>query len=750
MGPRMATNESKLIVSLQDRLSGVAGKITGAIGRLQAMAARNNAAMDVMRGRMIDAVGAGYVLAQSLSAPINAAVAFEEKMADVAKVVDFESPAAFKQMGDDIRKMALRIPLAADGLADIVAAAGQSNIANADLLRFTELSAKVATAWDVTAGEAGDGLAKLKTSLNLTVSQTSSLADAINYLSNKTASAAPELFTFTKNVAPMAGAFGFTAEQAAALGAGMISAGFQADVAGTSFLNMGYALTAGKNATKGQRNAFKALGLSSKTVARDMQKNAVGTLDMVLQRIRKLPKEAQAATMVELFGKEARALSPLLTNGKLLAEVMGLVGDETQYAGSAQKEFDTRSKTSANNLQLFRNRLTDLAISVGDALLPSLNKLLDKLGPIVTNISDLAREYPGLTSAITTCTAAIVAFRIAITALRFAGLWAIGSFLSAAISFTGLAGVLTAVGAALAAISAPVWLTIAAAVALVAAAGAWLYAKWDRVSAVMSGVAEAIGQQLQPVIEAAQPVIDKLAPAFQAIGDAASWVKEQVSGLAGWFGKIFETEDLSPQQAEIVAARARIMTNKIINAFVEGHRQIFDAGSQMIQSLWDGMVAKFDEFIAWVQTIPAKIVAAIGKIDLRNIISWPSPPGWWTRLVGGGEPASTTTTTTTPAVDGERAAGGPVGRGKTYLVGERGPELFSPSRAGVITPNHALRQSSSAGGLAGGATVHITANPTINISGAGNPQVLADEITRRHGASIKSAIESSLGGGGGF
>ena len=43
---------------------------------------------------------AGPVLA--LAAPLKLAAEFEEKMADIKKVVNFESPAAFKKMGDDI------------------------------------------------------------------------------------------------------------------------------------------------------------------------------------------------------------------------------------------------------------------------------------------------------------------------------------------------------------------------------------------------------------------------------------------------------------------------------------------------------------------------------------------------------------------------------------------------------------------------------------------------------------------------
>ncbi|MEJ1967092.1 MAG: phage tail tape measure C-terminal domain-containing protein [Rhizomicrobium sp.] len=41
-------------------------------------------------------------------------------------------------------------------------------------------------------------------------------------------------------------------------------------------------------------------------------------------------------------------------------------------------------------------------------------------------------------------------------------------------------------------------------------------------------------------------------------------------------------------------------------------------------------------------------------------------------------------------VGGARAAGGPVDAGVPYLVGEQGPELFTPSAAGSIAPNGAL------------------------------------------------------------
>ena len=63
---------------------------------------------------------------------------------------------------------------------------------------------------------------------------------------------------------------------------------------------------------------------------------------------------------------------------------------------------------------------------------------------------------------------------------------------------------------------------------------------------------------------------------------------------------------------------------------------------------------------------------------------------------------------------GGKAAGGPVNAGTTYLVGERGPELFTPSGSGMIIPNNQL------GG--GGGSINITVN------GALDPEGVARQI----------------------
>ena len=72
----------------------------------------------------------------------------------------------------------------------------------------------------------------------------------------------------------------------------------------------------------------------------------------------------------------------------------------------------------------------------------------------------------------------------------------------------------------------------------------------------------------------------------------------------------------------------------------------------------------FNGLLEWFSMLPSRIVAAIGSIDVSGFIEWPSMPSW----LGGGdaEPAPSEN------VPG-KAAGGPIFRGSTYMVGERRP-----------------------------------------------------------------------------
>lgn len=370
-------------LSLVDLISNPLGRVQGAMKSLGLDTSGLGARMGNLALAMAPvALAAGLVMG-ALGMASAKAMAFESSMADVAKVVNFETDAELKAMSGTIMDMAGRIPMAADGIAAIVAAAAQSGVAKQDLTEFAEQAAKMGVAFDLTGDQAGKMMADWRAGMNLTLPQVYALADAVNHLSNNMNATAPALGEVIQRVGAVAMTAGLAETQVAALGAAFLSSGAGPEVAATALKNFTTTLVKGSAMSKDQAAAFQSLGFGATQLAKDMQNDAQGTIFKVLQAIADKPKELQTSLLTEMFGQESLgAIAPLLQNMGNLSQAFGLVGDASQYAGSMQAEYDTRSKTTANALQLLSNKLTNLAISIGTVFLPAISAGANFLGTL--------------------------------------------------------------------------------------------------------------------------------------------------------------------------------------------------------------------------------------------------------------------------------------------------------------------------------------------------------------------------------
>lgn len=361
-------------------------------------------------------------MAYSVAQVADAAVKFESSMADVRKVVDFDSPEQFKQMGKDILNLSTRIPMVAEGLAQIVAAGGQSGIARDELLGFAESAAKMGVAFDITAEQAGDMMAKWRTAFKMGQSDVVKLADKINFLGNTTAASAPLISDVVTRIGPLGSVGGVASGEIAALGASLVGSGVTSEIAATGIKNLILALVSGESATKSQNEAFAALGLNAVDMAKYMQKDARGAILSVLEAVQRLDKEQQASVMAELFGKESiSAIAPLLSNLDALKTNFDAVSDASKYAGSMEKEFQTRAETTANAMELMNNSIYRTKVAIGQGLLPAIAPVASVVADAATAVGNFATEYPNLTGAVLGGTGAL--FGVAAAASAF--MWAL-------------------------------------------------------------------------------------------------------------------------------------------------------------------------------------------------------------------------------------------------------------------------------------------------------------------------------------
>ena len=384
------------IAALQARINDLTQRRSDILDA-QARKQKAQAAFDNAQSKLSSTATKVAISAAPLIAATKAAVDFESAMADVRKVVDFDTPQQFAQMNEDVLKLSTNLPMAADDIAKIVAAGGQAGIARQDLMQFAEDAVKMGVAFDVTAEQAGDMMAKWRSAFKLNQQDVVALADKINYLGNTTAASAPLISDVVTRIGPLGEIGGVASGEIAALGASMIATGVQSDVAATGIKNLILGMTAGEGATKSQAAAFQQLGFDAADMAKRMQTDAKGAIMDVFRALQSLPKDQQASVLADLFGKESiGAIAPLLTNLDALESNFKKVGDASQYAGSMEAEYQARSRTTANQLQLAKNAIVAVGIGIGSALLPAINGVLNAIIPVVSAFANWAQQNQGI------------------------------------------------------------------------------------------------------------------------------------------------------------------------------------------------------------------------------------------------------------------------------------------------------------------------------------------------------------------
>jgi len=377
-------------------------------------------------GSMVALSTLGSSVMHYAQTPVKQAMQMEDAMAEIKKVVDFSSPDGLQKMQAALEKMSLTIPMTAEGLAKITAAAGQAGIAEPDLIRFTETAAKMGVAFDISAEEAGEMMAKWRSGMNLTQDQVESLADATNALSNNNAAMAKQVGEALKRYGALGKVAGLTEKQTAAMAATIIGAGAEAEVAATGMNAFMRALTKGGSMTDLQKAAFGNLGFNALQLQKDVQKDAPKTIFAVLEAVKtKLPKELQMQYLTAMFGEEgARAMGPMLANTEKLRENFDLVAKSEKYAGSMEKEFLSRSATTSNALELASNAISYFARAVGDPMLGTLKeraldfvKLGEAAGTWIKENQTLVKWFLSISGVVLSCVAVFHILRVALFVL---------------------------------------------------------------------------------------------------------------------------------------------------------------------------------------------------------------------------------------------------------------------------------------------------------------------------------------------
>jgi TP901 family phage tail tape measure protein len=394
------------------------------VGILRALLTANTAEFEVAMKRSGEAAKAfsretrtigqqatqiGTALTKTLTLPIagaGAAIAkfaieFESSFAGVRKTVD-ASEAEFKVLEASLRGLAKEIPVNVNELNRLAEAAGALGIPKEEIVDFTRVMAMLGVTTNVTSDQAATSIAKIQNIFGAAGQQTEEFASTLVDLGNKGASTEQEIIGLAERIASAGHAAGISQGEVLGFSAAIANVGMDAEAGGTAmsrtFNDIARAVAQGGS----ELAKFARVADQSVTDFATLFKNdaAAATLAFV-EGLGRIQEEGGnlIGTLDELGFKEIRQsdlLRRLALSGDNLSDSLKIQSaawaENSALAEEARKRFDTVS----GNLTLLWNRVKDVAITLGEALLPMIRATISALDSLIPLIEGMAEGFVAL------------------------------------------------------------------------------------------------------------------------------------------------------------------------------------------------------------------------------------------------------------------------------------------------------------------------------------------------------------------
>lgn len=377
------------------------------------------------------------------------AMKFETAMAGVRKVAD-GTDEQYAKLSDELKKMGAELGISAAEMAELAAAGGQLGIPIEKLSEFTAIASKMSVAFGLSAEEAGNAAATIANVFQIPIGEVEKLGDAINVLGNNTAAREKDIVAAMARIGGTAKQFGLAADEAAALADAFIALGKPPEVAATAINALLQKLQTAQSQGKGFQDALASIGTSADEMAANIAANPQQALTEFLHKLEGLDKQSRALTLSQLFGTEYSDDIALLV-GSLgeYEKALGLVADKGQVVGAMQKEVANAMSTSEAQIAKAKQEIINVAIEVGEKLLPLVSLLASTVGGVAGAVGAITEEFPVLTQLAALFAAGAVAVKAYEAAVRLTGGAVSASFATQRVSIEATkASILTTTAAA--------------------------------------------------------------------------------------------------------------------------------------------------------------------------------------------------------------------------------------------------------------------------------------------------------------
>lgn len=741
IGADLGASFKKSIRQAQKQLSTFNQNVKRSINDAAAGASKgfkNVVRSDAFQASAVAAAGLGTVL----TGAVRTAMDFEKSMNAVA-AVSGATGQDFKSLTNLAKQLGRTTQFSASEAAGAMEMLSMAGLNTQQMLEATGPTLNLAAAGGIELAEAADIATNIMGGMSLKVGDLNTINDVLAKTSSSANTNVTEMAAVFEKVGGVAPTMGASLQQVSGMAGILANNGIKAAEAGTALRNVMLRMASEDTAKK----ALKNLGVSATDAAGDMREFPDILADMEKRMTALgLSESARADIQKKVFGLRAVAAGSILQQAAANGELDTMIQKVTDSEGAAAQQAKTRQKGLAGTMKRLNSALEGLALAFGGPLLTPIAMAAEALATLAGPIAWLFDNVPGLGLVVGGLSAAFIGIVVALPILAalkgailgltgaatvMAGIKAIAlgtiaplKFLAA--GFLKMAGAAVVAGIKMAIAFAPVILPIlavAAAIAAVIGIGHLLVKFWPQISEAAKAAFDAVVNFLKELGAKIFGAIKAIIKTLFAIPKAvAKVVIKMLAAFIKGFAAMAKAAAKGVAQLVMAYFRLPLTVAKVVSQIIAHFTGIdlFQAGADALSSMWEGFKNIWPRFKDWLVNGFKEAVGNIaGRLDPRN---------WF----GGGGNDDEGGQVTTPRQ--QRAKGGPVFAGGSYLVGEQGPELFTPGRGGNIL---STGDTMAALGGGGGSTVSLAPTITINVT---ESNASADDIA----AAVARGLDDAL------
>ena len=354
----------------------------------------------------------GDMLTRSVTVPMvamgtyaaQAAINFDTALANVRKTSDLTEQ-QLQKLGDSALELSTKQPVTAETILNIEALGAQLGVADDELESFAKTVSGLDIATNMDFETAGKEMAQFANITQMTHDKFQNYGSTIVDLGNHLATTEKDISNMALRLAGVSSAANFSQAEILGMSGAMSSLGIKAEAGGSAMTRIIQDISKNvANGTDKVQEYARVSGISAEEFAAKWKEKPMEAIELLVEGLKKSSDSGEDMNVtLEKLGinniRNSDTMRRLAGAGDLLRESVERANTAWNENSALQNEVDQRNESLASRLQVLKNKVDEIAITVGRPLVDAVIDALNACQPLIDGVANLADGFANMDEA---------------------------------------------------------------------------------------------------------------------------------------------------------------------------------------------------------------------------------------------------------------------------------------------------------------------------------------------------------------